>query len=354
MKVLLFSVFGVEKSQAILTDSWFKKKYLCGDFFSLCSLFSILRCFLMVYLVTDLFSSIELITLFIEVFYSGDSCPAYPKISIILLMILFSTTVIYMLGTYNFRMIFLLFLVFIFCNPFHFYSALFSERCLYPLGIQLYLSNSHCVFSWIISKCSFVPWIFFFLLIFFSCFIVAKSFLISLRIFIDIYLKSCSSWKGCSNVAFLYLISISHARGFLQMPNDLRLPIYIKCRGARFFLYKLRVYVWELDWSIQCSESSRNHLLVFSSQGDKGLTTSILETECCWNSGFFQTIGVHSFSFCGSNVAPLPSNILASSCVDIFYFIFLNEKLWMFSCSWGWGSGGHQSKETKWGIRPGI
>ena len=121
---------------------------ISGDFFSLCSLFSTLRCFLMIYLVMDLFSSIELITLFIELFYSGHSCPAYSKISIILLMILFSTIVKYILGTYyNSWMFSLLFLVFIFCNAFHFYSALPSERCLYPLGIQLYVSNLHRVFS---------------------------------------------------------------------------------------------------------------------------------------------------------------------------------------------------------------
>lgn len=90
---------------------------------------------------------------------------------------------------------------------------------------------------------------------------------------------------------------------------------------------------------------------LFSRQGDKGLTTSILEAECSWSSGFFHTVGMHSLSVCASSTASLPSNTLASSGVEIF-FIFLSEKLGVFSWNWG-GEGSTSPGGPKWGKRSG-
>lgn len=70
-----------------LTSDFFKWP-LCFIFFSFCSLFSIFRYFLMICIVMDLFSSIELTThSLIYLFYFGHSYLAYLNISIILLMI---------------------------------------------------------------------------------------------------------------------------------------------------------------------------------------------------------------------------------------------------------------------------
>lgn len=79
------------------------------------------------------------------------------------------------------------------------------------------------------------------------------------------------------------------------------------------------------------ARSSQEIISILQTRG-KDLTAYIMEAECNWSSGFFPIVGMPSLGGCGSSVASLLSNTLASPGVEIFYFISLSED---FRCSPG-------------------